>query len=275
MVNAVHVLNYEHWYRLNNAWMHSWREARKDLALLQPYILLSQHKNRPLMMATSREMANYIMCSTPWLTHHTSAQSILSHFTTYSILILSFHLQFGLPISLCEQTFPTTLSCMLYLYLSSSQDRSVSQSVTRLDNWCSDSQHGSIFLKMTAFWDLAPCNLTEVDRRFTGVYCLHHQGNDRGSTHLWNGLLQWDYMAMYSRTLSSSYSLLWEPELSHSIFLLATSIPGLGSTHNIIQWVLGFSREQGSWSWPVTTSGKEYVELYLHSPIHMHSIVLS
>jgi hypothetical protein len=27
---------------------------------------------------------------------------------------------------------------------------------------------------MTAFWDIAPCSLVEVDRRFTGTYCLHH-----------------------------------------------------------------------------------------------------
>jgi hypothetical protein len=27
-------------------------------------------------------------------------------------------------------------------------------------------------MKMTAFWDVAPCSL-EVDRRFRGAYCLH------------------------------------------------------------------------------------------------------
>jgi hypothetical protein len=29
---------------------------------------------------------------------------------------------------------------------------------------------------MTAFWDIAPCSLVEVDRRFRSAYCLHHQG---------------------------------------------------------------------------------------------------
>jgi hypothetical protein len=29
---------------------------------------------------------------------------------------------------------------------------------------------------MTAFWDIAPCSMVEVDRRFRGSYCLHHQG---------------------------------------------------------------------------------------------------
>jgi hypothetical protein len=28
----------------------------------------------------------------------------------------------------------------------------------------------------TAFWDVAPCILVAVDRRFRGVYCLHHHG---------------------------------------------------------------------------------------------------
>jgi hypothetical protein len=29
-------------------------------------------------------------------------------------------------------------------------------------------------LKMIAFWDIAPCSLVEVDRRFRGAYCLRH-----------------------------------------------------------------------------------------------------
>jgi hypothetical protein len=32
-------------------------------------------------------------------------------------------------------------------------------------------------VKMTAFWDIAPCSLVDVDRRFRGAYCLHHQSN--------------------------------------------------------------------------------------------------
>jgi hypothetical protein len=27
------------------------------------------------------------------------------------------------------------------------------------------------------------CSLVEADRRFRGAYCLHHQGDDRGSKH--------------------------------------------------------------------------------------------
>jgi hypothetical protein len=32
-------------------------------------------------------------------------------------------------------------------------------------------------LKFRVFWDVAPCSHVEVDRRFRGAYCLHHQGN--------------------------------------------------------------------------------------------------
>jgi hypothetical protein len=32
-------------------------------------------------------------------------------------------------------------------------------------------------MKLTIFWDVAPCILVEVYRRFTGVYCLHHQAD--------------------------------------------------------------------------------------------------
>jgi hypothetical protein len=32
-------------------------------------------------------------------------------------------------------------------------------------------------LRMRAFWDIAPCSLVGVDRRFKGAYCPHHQGD--------------------------------------------------------------------------------------------------
>jgi hypothetical protein len=31
---------------------------------------------------------------------------------------------------------------------------------------------------MAAFWDVAPCSLVEVYRRFSSAYCLHNQGDD-------------------------------------------------------------------------------------------------
>jgi hypothetical protein len=30
-------------------------------------------------------------------------------------------------------------------------------------------------VKVTAFWDVAPCSLVEVDLLFTRAYCLRHQ----------------------------------------------------------------------------------------------------
>jgi hypothetical protein len=36
-----------------------------------------------------------------------------------------------------------------------------------------DTERG-IVLKMTAFWDTAPCSLVEIDRYFRGAYCLHY-----------------------------------------------------------------------------------------------------
>jgi hypothetical protein len=37
-------------------------------------------------------------------------------------------------------------------------------------------------VKMAVFWVLAPCNLKEVYRRFRGVCCLHHQGDESHET---------------------------------------------------------------------------------------------
>jgi hypothetical protein len=34
-------------------------------------------------------------------------------------------------------------------------------------------------MKVTFFWDIAPCSLVEVDRRFRGAYCLHKQREKR------------------------------------------------------------------------------------------------
>jgi hypothetical protein len=35
-----------------------------------------------------------------------------------------------------------------------------------------------ITLNMTGLWDIAPCSLHDVDRRFRRAYCLHHQGDE-------------------------------------------------------------------------------------------------
>jgi hypothetical protein len=29
---------------------------------------------------------------------------------------------------------------------------------------------------MAVFWDIAPCSLVDIDRRFGGAYYLHYQG---------------------------------------------------------------------------------------------------
>jgi hypothetical protein len=31
-------------------------------------------------------------------------------------------------------------------------------------------------MKLTVFWDVAPCSIIKIYRRFRGDYCLHHQG---------------------------------------------------------------------------------------------------
>jgi hypothetical protein len=63
-------------------------------------------------------------------------------------------------------------------------------------------------MKMTVVWDVVPCSLVEVEQRFRGARCLHHQGdddpNDGGSKHLRNvGKLLPDYTAQHPRRQSS------------------------------------------------------------------------
>jgi hypothetical protein len=56
-----------------------------------------------------------------------------------------------------------------------------------------------ILMKMTAFWDVAPCCLVELDRCFRGEHC--HQGDghpdDGDSTHLSNVCLFHDTTRRY------------------------------------------------------------------------------
>jgi hypothetical protein len=33
-------------------------------------------------------------------------------------------------------------------------------------------------MKFRVFWDVLQCSQVDVDRRFSGAYCLHHQADD-------------------------------------------------------------------------------------------------
>jgi hypothetical protein len=60
-------------------------------------------------------------------------------------------------------------------------------------------------MNMTVLWDIAPCTLVKVDRRFRCAHSLQYQGDYGGYTHLWNvGILQQVYTALYSIRLSFS-----------------------------------------------------------------------
>jgi hypothetical protein len=39
-------------------------------------------------------------------------------------------------------------------------------------------------IKMAAFWDVAPCNLVDIDRRFGGAYCPHHHDEAPSSSEM-------------------------------------------------------------------------------------------
>jgi hypothetical protein len=71
----------------------------------------------------------------------------------------------------------------------------------------------TFFIKLTAFWDVAPCNLVEVCRRFRDRCCLHRP-DDGGSKYLWNvDKLLPDYTVLQPRRQQSSYSPPWEPQI--------------------------------------------------------------
>jgi hypothetical protein len=53
---------------------------------------------------------------------------------------------------------------------------------------------GIFGLKMTVFWDDVPCCLVEIDRRFRGTYCFHHQ--EKKVKYL-SGLQSWRWRKYY------------------------------------------------------------------------------
>jgi hypothetical protein len=73
----------------------------------------------------------------------------------------------------------------------------------------------SFILKMTVFWDVAPCSPVETDRRFRGSYCLHHQGHEWWRQQSPLGV----YTTQQPWRQSYSYSPPWEPEISPSFIL--------------------------------------------------------
>jgi hypothetical protein len=38
--------------------------------------------------------------------------------------------------------------------------------------------HTAMNMKMAVFWDVKPYSPIDIDRRFGGTYCLHHQGDE-------------------------------------------------------------------------------------------------
>jgi hypothetical protein len=69
--------------------------------------------------------------------------------------------------------------------------------------------------KTTTFWDIAPCRIVELDRRFGSSYSLNHDHDDECSTRLSNvGLFQLDHTALYSRRLSL-YAMPWAREIQY------------------------------------------------------------
>jgi hypothetical protein len=58
----------------------------------------------------------------------------------------------------------------------------------------------------------------QIQRFMFCVRFVHHHPDDGDSTHLWNvGILQRHYTAPYTRRLSSSHSLRWASEISHTV----------------------------------------------------------
>jgi hypothetical protein len=73
---------------------------------------------------------------------------------------------------------------------------------------------------MAVLWDVAPCSLVDIDRRFWGAYCLHHQCDETWWWRQWSPLKRRSISTrlqgpvLHLRRQPSSYSSLWELQIS-------------------------------------------------------------
>jgi hypothetical protein len=71
-------------------------------------------------------------------------------------------------------------------------------------------------VKLTAFWDVAPCTVVEANRRSSGAYSLRRPDDGR-IIYLWKfSLLLRDYTAQYLKGLWSSHSTTLQLQISQS-----------------------------------------------------------
>jgi hypothetical protein len=77
-------------------------------------------------------------------------------------------------ISFCKFLLSKNIYILCFLYL-----------IGSVDVFCHceiSGSHGSKYEVYRVFWDVVPCSHVEVDRGFSGMYCLHHRG-DRSKRH--------------------------------------------------------------------------------------------
>jgi hypothetical protein len=75
----------------------------------------------------------------------------------------------------------------IHIYLRFSSDIRHTKTCYKQKFWMRIQVLTAARMKMSVFWDVAPCNLIDIDRRFRGTYCLHHyHTDDRGGKLLRN-----------------------------------------------------------------------------------------
>jgi hypothetical protein len=76
-------------------------------------------------------------------------------------------------------------------------------------------------MNITAFWNIAPCSVVEVARRFRGMHCLHHHSSPwwwRQHAPLKRRPTSRRLLGATSQKLTSSHSTPLEPEISQALF---------------------------------------------------------
>jgi hypothetical protein len=105
----------------------------------------------------------------------------------------------------------------------------------------------NVSMKFKVFWNVPPCSLVTVDRRYRGAYCLHHQDDESWCMRQYAPLKrQSALMRLHGvATQKTVNSPPWEPEISRISSSLSSSLawqPFMDHSFPWISWQQNFLR---------------------------------
>jgi hypothetical protein len=94
--------------------------------------------------------------------------------------------------------------------------------------WEISCSHGSEYKDFRAFWDVAPCSLVRVNRRFRRAHCLHHK----------RWLIEGLFIVLMMEAVRTSETLVYSNETSRLYISKVSNLQLRNSVPTNTQWML-------------------------------------